>query len=305
MLAEKTDFHQQIESGKRVLIAELSPPKGANPDPLRQAAGRFTGKVHALGVSDNRNGVCMSAIAAASQIAAEGCEPILHMTTRDRNRLALASDCLGAQAMGIRNLLCTSGSHQTLGPCRSARNVFDIDSIQMLKIIGGLAEDASSLGEKRFEGVGPFCLGTTASPYADPMELQVIRLAKAVSAGANFVITQPVFDVERFELWWAEVVRRGLHEKTAVIAGVRPMADADIARSYAARRPSPRIPAVLLERISAPENRKGQRDAGLEIALETVRRLSALKGLRGFEIRADEDPELAIEFLERSGLGID
>jgi methylenetetrahydrofolate reductase (NADPH) len=305
MNMETSDLQKQIESGRQILLAEVSPPKGADPTPLRAAAGRFIGKVHALGVSDNRNGVCMSAFAAASQIAAEGCEPILHMTTRDRNRMALASDCLGAQAMGIRNLLCTTGSHQTLGFCRTARNVFDIDAIQMLRIIDGLAEDASSLGEKRFEGAGPFCLGTTASPYADPMELQIIRLAKAVTAGAKYVITQPVFDMERFESWWSQVTRRGLHEKVAIIAGVRPMADADAARSYAARRPSPRIPAAMLERISAPDDRQGQRDAGMEIALETVRRLSVLKGLRGFEIRADEDPELALEFLERSGLEID
>jgi len=304
MALEKTDLQKRIESGKQILIAELSPPKGADPAPVRTAAKSFAGKVHALGVSDNRDGVHMSALAAASLILSEGVEPIMHVTTRDRNRIALVSDCLGAQAMGIRNLLCTTGTHQTLGPCRKARNVFDIDSIQLLGMYGGLADDGSLVGEDRFADAGPFCLGSTASPNADPLEMQVIRLAKAVAAGSKFIITQPVFDVDRFEAWWGEVTKRGLHEKVAILAGVRPLADADHAKAYAARCPSPMLPEAALERISAPSDTKGQRAAGIEIALETVQRLSGLKGLRGFEVRADGDTDIAIELLERSGLGI-
>lgn len=304
MALEKTDLHKRIESGKQLLIAELSPPKGADPAPVRAAARRLSGKVHAVGVSDNRDGVHMSAIAAVGLILAEGVEPIVHVTTRDRNRIALVSDCLGAQAMGIRNILCTTGTHQTLGPCRKAKNVFDIDSIQLLGMYGGLAADGSLVGEECFADAGPLCLGSTASPCADPLEMQVIRLAKAVAAGSSFVITQPVYDVERFETWWAEVTRRGLHEKVAIIAGIRPLADADFARACAGRRPSPMIPEAVLRRISAPGDKAGQRAAGLEIALETVQRLSALKGLRGFEVRGDGDADMALEFIEKSGLGI-
>lgn len=304
MAIEKTDFHKLIESGRQILIAELSPPKGADPAPVSAAAKSFAGKVHALGVSDNRDGVHMSAMAAASLILLEGVEPIMHVTTRDRNRIALVSDCLGAQAMGIRNILCTTGTHQTLGPCSKARNVFDIDSIQLLGMYGGLADDASLVGEERFADAGPFCLGSTASPYADPMEMQVIRLAKGVAAGSKFIITQPVFDVDRFEAWWGEVTRRGLHEKVAIIAGIRPLPDADVAQAYAGRRPSPMIPETFLQRISAPSDKAGQRAVGLEIALETVKRLSALKGVRGFEVRGDGDAGIALEFIERTGLGI-
>lgn len=304
MAIEKTDLHKRIESGKPILIAELSPPKGADPAPVRVAAKSLAGRVHALGVSDNRDGVHMSAIAAASLILAEGVEPIMHVTTRDRNRIALVSDCLGAQAMGIRNLLCTTGTHQTLGPCRKARNVFDIDSIQLLGIYGGLADDASLVGEGRFADAGPFCLGSTASPNADPLEMQVIRLAKAVSAGSKFVITQPVFDVDRFEAWWGEVTRCGLHEKVAIIAGIKPLADADHAQAYSGRRPSPMVPEAVLKRISGAGDKAGERAAGIEIALETLQRLSALKGLRGFEVRGDGDAGITVELIERSGLGI-
>jgi methylenetetrahydrofolate reductase (NADPH) len=304
MAIEKSDLQKRIESGKQILLAELSPPKGADPAPLRAAAKRFAGKVHAVGVSDNRDGVHMSAMAAAALILAEGVEPIAHVTTRDRNRIALVSDCLGAQAMGVRNLLCTTGTHQTLGPCRKARNVFDIDSIQLLAMYNGLAEDGSLVGEEQFADAGPFCLGSTAAPNADPLEMQVIRLVKAVAAGSRYIITQPVFDIDRFELWWGEVTKRGLHEKAAIIAGIRPLPDADLAQAYAARRPSPMIPEALLQRIAAPTDKLAQRALGVEIALETVQRLSGLKGLRGFEVRADADPELAIELIDRSGLGI-
>jgi methylenetetrahydrofolate reductase (NADPH) len=304
MVLEKTELHKRIESGKPLLVAEMSPPRGGDPAPVRAAARRFAGKVHALGVSDNRDGVCMSAMAAAALILAEGVEPILHMTTRDRNRIALVSDCLGAQAMGVRNILCTTGTHQTLGRCRSARNVFDVDSIQLLGIYGGLAADGSLVGEERYEGAGPFCLGTTASPYADPVEMQLIRLAKAAVAGSTFVITQPVFDLDRFETWWGEITKRGLHERVAILAGIRPLVDADFACNYAAKRPNPMIPDSVLQRISAPADKAGQRAVGMEIALETVERLSALKGVRGFEVRADGDVDLAVEFIEKSGLGI-
>jgi methylenetetrahydrofolate reductase (NADPH) len=305
MTAEKTNLHKRIESGKPMLLAEVSAPKGSDAASVRALAKRYAGRVHALGVSNNRDGVRMSALAAASLVASEGVEPILHVTTRDRNRIALASDCLGAAALGVRNLLCTTGTHQGLGTCRSAKNVFDIDSIQLLAMYNALEKDGSLVGERGFEGVGPLCLGCTASPYADPLEMQVIRLTKAVSAGARFVITQPVFDIGRFEQWWGEVARRGIHEKAAIIAGIQPLADAESAKAYADKRPRPMIPDAVLQRLAGRSDTQAQRSEGIQIAIETVQRLSGLKGLRGFEVRGDGEPDLAVEFIEKSGLGVE
>ena len=138
---ERTNLRERIESGKSILIAEVSPPASDDAAAVRAVADRYAGKVHALGVSDNRDRVCMSALAAASLVASGGVEPILHIVTRDRNRIALISECLGAQALGIRNILCTTGTHQTLGQFRAARNVFDIDSIQLLQTYARLGED--------------------------------------------------------------------------------------------------------------------------------------------------------------------
>jgi methylenetetrahydrofolate reductase (NADPH) len=304
MPTEKSLLKDRIESGKPLLIAEISPPQSGDPELVRAVARRYVGKVHALGVSDNRDGACMSALAAASLLVQEGIEPILHMVTRDRNRIALVSDYLGAQALGIRNVLCTTGTHQTLGPARAAKNVFDIDSIQLIRTLANLSNDGAIVGEASLNGAAPICLGAVANPYADPVEMQVLRLAKKVSAGAQFLISQPIFDLERFRAFWDKAAQRGIAEKAAVLLGVRVLTDAASARNYAARRPSPMIPEALLARLSSKTDTSAQRAVGIDIATETIQQLSGLKGVRGFEIRADGDDEAALEVMQRSGLGV-
>ncbi len=305
MTNEKTELEKRIESGGQILLAEFSPPQGADPTPVRDAAKRYVGKVHALGVSDNRDRVCMSPLAAAIQVKAADIEPVLHVVTRDRNRIALVSDYLGAQALGVHNVLCTTGTHQILSRARAAKNVFDVDCIQLLQTYTGLASDARIVGEEGIDGCGPACLGGVASPFADPIELQMVRLAKKVAAGARFLITDPVFDVHRFNAWWEEVRGRGLHEKVAILAGVAPLLSAEGARARAAKRPDPVIPQAVIERIASAGDADAQRAAGIEIAVETVHQLSGISGLRGFQIGADGDHDAALEILEKSGLGIE
>ncbi len=298
---EKTGLQQRIQSGKPLLLAEIHPPLGSDPAPVRQAARALAGKVHAVGVTDNRDRVAMSALAASALVAAEGVEPVLHVTTRDRNRIALVSECLGAQALGVRNLLCTSGGHQTLGPYRAARNVFDVDAIQLLRAYAELESSASLVGEERIPGAGPFCLGAVAAPYADPLELQMLRLAKKIQAGAQFLISEPVYDLERFAAWWTAVMRRGLHEQAAFLAGIRPLVQVQEAELLAESRPSPRIPAALCGRLAGADGAMAQRAAGIQIARETVERLAGLEGLRGFAVGAG-DVTLVLETLEKSSL---
>lgn len=302
---ERSELHKRIDAGELILIVEVSPRRSADPATVRTVARHYAGRVHALGVSDNRDGVCMSALAAASLVCSEGVEPILHMVTRDRNRIALISDCLGAAALGIRNLFCTSGTHQTLSGCSSAKNVFDIDSTQLLQTIAGLASGGYALGEKRLEAVPLFCLGGVAAPYADPMEMHLMRLAKKTKAGAHFLITQPIFDFERFEAWWEEVSRRELDKKVAILGGVRVLTDAETATAYAARRPSPMVPTPTLERIASKAEVAAQRAEGISIAVETIQRLSTWDGLRGFAISGGEDDDAVLEVIEKSGLRTD
>jgi methylenetetrahydrofolate reductase (NADPH) len=297
-----TALDQRIESGKQVLMVELSPPQGGDPAPVRQAARALSGKAHAVALSDNRDRVAMSAMVAASLVAAEGVEAVLHLTTRDRNRAALISECLGAQALGVRNVLCTTGSHQTLGQFRAARNVFDIDPVLLLQALGNLEADASLVAEQGIAGAGPFCLGAAVSPNADPLELQVMRLGKKIRAGARYLVTDPIFDLERFNAWWAAVTSRGLHEKAAILAGIRPLLSADEARQLAQRHPTPRIPAALVDRMSSKSTSAAQRAEGIQIAQETIARLASIKGLRGFAIVAEGEAAMAVEVLEKAGL---
>ena len=303
MGATTSVLQQRIDSGKPILLAELSPPQGIDAGAVREAARRLKGKTHAVGLSDNRDHVCMSALAAATLVAAEGVEPILHVVTRDRNRVALVSDLLGSQAMGVKNVLCTSGTHQTLGAYRQARNVFDLDAVQLLQTYAGLGQSASAVGATSL-AVGPICLGAVVSPFSDPAELQLMKLQKKIQAGARFVITQPVFDVERFEAWWGEVTKRGLQKQVAILAGIRPLASAEAARTLAAARPKTLIPDAVIKRLAAKTDAAGQRAEGVAVALETIRRLAKLPGLRGFEVCVDGHLEAALEVIEKSAVEI-
>lgn len=304
MTEKETGFQARLRSGEQVLVVEVAPPKGGDPIPLRSAAKRYQGKVHAISVSDNRHGICMASLAAGAILASEGMEPIVHVVTRDRNRIALIADCLGAQALGVRNILCTSGTHQTLPGCSQARNVFDMDSTQLIEAITHLGSNGSMFFGERFEPAGPFCLGAVAAPFADPAELQLIRLAKKVNAGAEFLITQPVYDLDRFRTWWGHVTKRSIHEKSAVLATIQPLLDAGSAKAYAESRPNPRVPRSLLDRLSSAGNAEAERAAGIDIAVETIKQVSGLKGLAGFQICADGDEGAVLEILERSGLEV-
>jgi methylenetetrahydrofolate reductase (NADPH) len=283
---EKSKLQKRVESGEQIILAEIAPPKTPDAAQVRALAKSFAGKVHALGVSDNRDGVAASALSAASLVLAEGVEPILHMTTRDRTRTALISDCLGAEMLGIHNILCTSGTHPSLHPFHGSKSVYDIDATLLIQSCKNLEKDASIVGEKSLNGKAVFCIGAVASPYADPMELQLPRLAQKIFAGAQFLITQPVFDLDRFGAWWKEVTNHGLHKKAAIIAGIRVLTDPAAAKAYAEKRPLPMVPEAMMKRIAAGKNGRAE---GIAIALETIKKLSAFEGLRGFEIACDED----------------
>lgn len=298
-----SSFQERLAETTPVLVAEMSPPQGADPAPVRAMAKRFVGKVHALGISDNREVVRMAAMAAAALVASEGIEPILHVTTRDRNRIALVSEALGAQALGIRNVLCTSGTHQTLGRFRAAKNVYDIDSVQLVQAYAQLAVDGSLVSERGIPGAGPFCLGAVASPDADPLALQVSRALKKVNAGAAFLITQPIYDLQRFHVWWEAITQRGIHERVAILAGIQPLPEEELTKARGGQRSLGNVPQSTLHRVGSAESPAGRRAAAIEVAVETIKQLSLVPGLRGFDVCGDGDCDAALEIIERSGLG--
>jgi len=302
MPQEKTALQKRIESKKPIIIAEVAPPKSLDVAPIRALAKKIAGKVHALGISDNRDSIRMSAMAAASIVFAEKIEPILHMATRDRNRIALFSDCIGAQALGIRNILCTSGTHQSLLSIEDAKNVFDFDATLLLRELG---KNTLLVNGNTPDGRTPLCLGAVASPFADPMALQLARIEQKISAGAQFLITPPIFDLDRFGTWWKEVTVRRLHEKAAFIAGIKVLTDASSAREYATKRPIPMVPDSVINRLASKSDPRASRAEGISIATEIIKKLSGVDGIRGFEIVCDDDLDAAIEMLDglKSQLG--
>jgi methylenetetrahydrofolate reductase (NADPH) len=292
MSNEKTNLHKRIESGGSIVMAEVIPPQSLGVEQIRALAKRFDGRVHALGVSDNHDQIHMSVLAMSSLILAEGVEPVMHMVTRDRNRVALTSDGLGARALGVRNILCTSGTHQSLLPFEDAKSVFDIDATLLIQSFRDLDTTAADGTQ------APLCLGAVASPYADPLELQLRRLEQKVSVGAQFMITHPVFDLDRFFRWWNEVTARGLHKHAAFLAGIKILTDAEAAKAYREKRPSPMVPDEVVNRLESKDNKRACRAEGIKIALETIEKLSAADGLRGFEVVCDDDTEASLEVLE-------
>ncbi len=186
-----------------------------------------------------------------------------------------------------------------LGRFRAAKSVYDIDAVQLLQTYARLPSDAALVGEAGIALSGPFCLGGVASPEADPLTLQVTRLGKKVAAGAAFLVTQPVYDLERFQAWWAEVTRAGLHRQVAILAGIRPLGDEDLEALRSGRHPRPRIPESAVRQVTAKDDAASRQRAAVALALETAGRLSALEGLRGFSVSADGSPDAALEIIEK------
>ncbi|KPL11721.1 hypothetical protein AMJ85_03240 [candidate division BRC1 bacterium SM23_51] len=315
MTAETGQLQRVLSEGQLAIVVECIPPaarQAPDAEAVKKTAAVLRDKVDAVGVVDNRSEILMSAVATAAILQAEGIEPIVNVTTRDRNRIALMSDVIGARALGLRNFLCTSGDHQTLGRERAARNVFDLDSIQLLATLDRLRRDGVVFGDESQAGSlshrpCDLYLGAVASPDADPQELQAIRLAKKVEAGADFLITQPVFDVDRFGKWLDSLEPSQIAEKAAILAGI--LVPPSAARTREIRENVPagwrvEIPDAVIERLESvrPEQ---QRDEAISLAVELIGRLRALKDIRGFYLMTDGDAAAAVEVIERAGLRSD
>jgi 5,10-methylenetetrahydrofolate reductase len=285
-----------LEHGRFVVTGELVPPRSPDPEPVRRIARRLRGMVDAVNVTDNATArVAMSPLAAAVLASGEGLEPVLQLTCRDRNRLALAADLLGAHAVGIRAVLCLSGDPLEVGPNTSAKAVFDLDAV-------GLARMASDLGQ----GVGPggsavsppasFLIGVAEAPGADPSG--GARLAAKVAAGARFVQTQPVYDVGGFAEWLDRAGERGLTEKVAILAGVLPPRSVAQLERFATL-PGWAVPEETLRRLRSARDVKR---AGVAIAAEAVERVRGLPGVRGVHLMGLGSDSGVPEVIEEAGL---
>ena len=291
-----------LASGDLAVTSECGPPRGALPQKIREKAEMLRGYVDGVNVTDNQTAmVRMSSLAACIILKQMGLNPILQMVTRDRNRLAMQSDIMGAYAHGIDTMLCLSGDHPHFGDHPMAASVHDIDSIQMIQMVKDMRDEGLFQGGEKIDGPPKMFIGAAANPFADPFELRVARLAKKAKAGVDFIQTQCIYNVDKFEKWMEGVRDRGLHEKVHILAGITPMKSVGMARYMKKRVPGMDVPDEVVKRMGGVPKDK-QAEEGIKICLETIERLKNVEGVRGFHLMAIEWEQKVPEIVERAGL---
>ena len=291
-----------LKSGNLAVTSECGPPRGAVPEKVRQKAELLRGYVDAVNVTDNQTAmVRMSSFAAGVILRQMGLHPILQMVTRDRNRLAMQSDIIGAYSHDINTMICLSGDHPKFGDHPMAASVHDIDSIQFVQMVKKMRDEGKFQGGADIENTPKMFIGAAANPFADPFELRVARLAKKVAAGADFIQTQCIYNLDKFEKWMEGVRNRGLHEKTYILAGVTPIKTVGMARYMKNKVPGMDVPQEVVDRMAGVPKEK-QAEEGIKICVETIERLKQVKGVAGFHIMAIEWEQKVPEIVERAGL---
>ena len=291
-----------LRSGQFAVTGECGPPRGADADVIRKKCSLLKDKADAFNITDNQTAVVrMSSIASAVIMMQEGMEPVMQMVCRDRNRIAIQSDILGGAALGIKNMLCLSGDHQKFGDHPQAKNVFDLDSIQLINAVKTMRDEGKFISGEEIKGAPNLFIGAAANPFADPFEIRAPRLAKKVAAGVDFIQTQCIFNLKKFEEWMKQVVDMGLHEKVYILGGVTPFKSFGMARYMANNVPGMDVPEELLQRMKNTPKEK-QAEEGITIAVETVKQLQSIKGIAGVHIMAIEWEEKVGEIAEKAGL---
>jgi methylenetetrahydrofolate reductase (NADPH) len=295
-------LQQILTQGKFAVTAEVGPPRGANAEVVRQKASLLKGYVDAVNITDNQTAIVrMSSIASCAHIIQMGLEPVMQMVTRDRNRRALQSDIMGAYSLGIRNMLCLSGDHQTFGSQPGALNVYDIDSMHLINTVKVMRDEGKDMSGFELNEAPKMFIGAAENPFADPFEYRVIRLAKKVAAGAEFIQTQCVYDVPRFKEWIHQAQERGLLQKVHILAGVTPLKSARMAKYMATKVSGIKIPEVLIKRLEGTPKEQMAAE-GIKICLETIQQLREIKGVHGIHIMAIEWEEKVPEIVKTAGL---
>lgn len=291
-----------LKAGHLAVTSECGPPRGSDPKVIIRKAEMIRKHVDAMNITDNQTSVTrLCSLASCIHLKLLGVEPILQMVTRDRNRIALQSDILGAASFDIFNILCLSGDHQSFGDSPKGQNVFDLDSMQLIQTVRYMRDEGKFLGGDPVDRPPKMFVGAAENPFADPFEIRVPRLAKKIAAGVEFIQTQCIFNIEKFELWMKLARERGLHEKVFILAGLTPLKSAGMAKYMKNRVPGMDVPDEVVKRISGVPKEK-QAEEGIKICVESILRLREIEGVRGFHIMAIEWEEKVPEIVEKSGL---
>ncbi len=295
-------LQQTLTRGKFAVTAEVGPPRGADAAVIREKAALLKDFVDAVNVTDNQTAIVrMSSIASCTHLVQMGIEPVMQMVTRDRNRIAAQSDVMGAYSLGIRNMLCLSGDHQTFGSQPQAANVYDIDSLHLINIVKMMRDEGKDLSGFELTPAPKMFIGAAENPFADPFEFRIIRLAKKVAAGADFIQTQCVYDVARFREWMHQASERGLVDRVHILAGITPLKSVRMAKYMATKVSGIKIPEAMIKRLEGVPKDKAAAE-GLRICQETIQELREIQGVHGIHIMAIEWEEKVPEIVKAAGL---
>jgi methylenetetrahydrofolate reductase (NADPH) len=295
-----TNLEKVLRSGAFAVTAEIGPPKGAVAAVVKRKADLLKGSCDAYNVTDNQTAIVrMSSLAGCVMLKEAGLDPVMQIVVRDRNRIAIQSDILGAVALGIGNFLCLSGDHQRFGNHPQAKGVFDIDSIQLIQTLKNLRDEGKFISGDDISGEAPLFIGAAANPFADPVDFRVARLAKKVRAGADFIQTQAVYDVERFATWMKGVRQLGLHKEVYILAGLIPPKSTGMARYMRDYVPGIHVPDEIIERL---ENADDVKEEGQKITLELIEAIEEIEGVSGIHLMAVGWEEAVPRIVAKAGL---
>jgi methylenetetrahydrofolate reductase (NADPH) len=309
-----SNLERILREGHFAVTAELGPPQSADGEVIREKAKLLKGYCDAVNITDNQTAIVrMSSIGAGTIVVQEGLEPIIQMTCRDRNRLAIQSDIMGAYALGMRNLLCLTGDHQSFGNHPTAKNVHDLDSISLIQTVVKMRDSNCFDCGDEIKGIEPrFFVGAAANPFGDPFEWRPYRLGKKVNAGADFIQTQLIYNVPRFEEFMGKVRELGLHEQVYILAGVGPLKSPGMARYMRDQVPGLDVPNEFVDRMLAAaegidkEDKKARgqawRKEGMQIAIELIQQMQKIEGVHGVHVMAIEWEEAIKPIVEGAGL---
>ena len=299
-LKSGSNLEKVLKAGHFAFTGELGPPRGTNAEEVRKKAAYLKGNVDAVNITDNQTAVVrMSSWAASLILIQEGLEPNFQMVCRDRNRLAMQADILGAYAHGIRNMLCLSGDHCQFGDHPSAKGVFDIDSMQLIGMVKKMRDEGKFLSGADVEDPPRIFIGAAANPFADPFEWRVHRLAKKVAAGVDFIQTQCIYNMKKFREWIHQANDMGLTEKVYILAGVTPMKSVGMAKYMKNRVPGMDVPDEVIKRLQGAGKGKVAAE-GIKMACEQIEEFKEMKGVHGVHMMAIEWEHKVPEIAEQA-----
>lgn len=275
-------LQRKLSKGEFVVTTEIGPPRSADPEDFMKRARAVKGCADAYNITDNQTAtVRMSSLSGCVLCLSEGMEPIMQVTCRDRNRLAVQSDVLGATALGVRNVLCLSGDHQSFGDQPGAKNVYDLDSTQQLMVLEKMRARGELWGGEKLPYAPDLFLGAVANPFGEPAEMHMIRLSNKVTAGARFIQTQAIFDIDAFEKWLEHTEKEGITKEASIIAGIIPLKSYNAAKHIADGVPGTFVPDEVLERMSSAADESAE---GMKIAKETIEAVREMDNVSGVHI---------------------